>query len=398
MAHHSTRHKATPHWHISGSSRFGMDVPTPSFTPDAHTSLTETTRELGHKQYEISNHLGNVLSVITDQKLPVEVGSLIVSYSAVVVTATDYSPFGVGLYGRSWSGEYRYGFNGKEVDSEGMGGGSSTYDYGFRIYNAQLGKFLSVDPLTSSYPWYTPYQFAGNKPIQCIDLDGKEEDPKTGTFNQLTDLFYASFVAAWNSSFLVKDPNDDSKTKVVEYGGVIVKVMTKDDLGVVIYEEYRIINSGEGKSGSYKPDYKNNLTPEMEVVGDFHTHPYSPKEVRQTKKLFPNFDGLGVPFSSGDFLSYGLELDKVGQGDIHFVVAGDVVYGLEITDVEKAKRIMTNDQFLMDVDHMDDEMPVEGDFGELSFQNLEKLIESMGGESEVGFKLHKIELNTKTDE
>jgi hypothetical protein len=56
-----------------------------------------------------------------------------------------------------------------------MGGGGSTYDYGFRIYNAQLGKFLSMDPLTASYPWYTPYQFAGNKPIWAIDLDGLEE-------------------------------------------------------------------------------------------------------------------------------------------------------------------------------------------------------------------------------
>ena len=34
---------------------------------------------------------------------------------------------------------------------------------------------MSVDPLTSSYPWYTPYQFAGNKPIAAIDLDGLEE-------------------------------------------------------------------------------------------------------------------------------------------------------------------------------------------------------------------------------
>ncbi len=76
-----------------------------------------------------------------------------------------------------WDKEYRYGFNGKEIDkgSEGMGGGCSTYDYGFRIYNPSLGKFLSVDPLTASYPWYTPYQFAGNKPINCIDLDGLEE-------------------------------------------------------------------------------------------------------------------------------------------------------------------------------------------------------------------------------
>jgi hypothetical protein len=60
-----------------------------------------------------------------------------------------------------------------------MGGGGSTYDYGFRIYNPQLGRFLSVDPLTRSYPFYTPYQFAGNKPIQFIDLDGLEEaEPK----------------------------------------------------------------------------------------------------------------------------------------------------------------------------------------------------------------------------
>jgi hypothetical protein len=38
-----------------------------------------------------------------------------------------------------------------------------------------LGRFLSVDPITGGYPWYTPYQFAGNKPIQYIDLDGAEE-------------------------------------------------------------------------------------------------------------------------------------------------------------------------------------------------------------------------------
>jgi hypothetical protein len=33
---------------------------------------------------------------------------------------------------------------------------------------------LSVDPLAPSYPWYTPYQFAGNGPIANVDLDGLE--------------------------------------------------------------------------------------------------------------------------------------------------------------------------------------------------------------------------------
>ncbi|MCB9059862.1 MAG: hypothetical protein H6627_14950 [Calditrichae bacterium] len=69
---------------------------------------------------------------------------------------------------------YRYGFNGKEKDNE-INGQGNQYDYGFRIYNPRIGRFLSVDPLTGSYPWYTPYQFAGNTPIQAIDLDGLEE-------------------------------------------------------------------------------------------------------------------------------------------------------------------------------------------------------------------------------
>ena len=78
--------------------------------------------------------------------------------------------------GRSYqsSNSYRYCFNGKEKDVDGMASGGSTYDYGFRIYNPALGKFLSVDPLTSSYPWLTPYQFASNRPIDGIDLDGLE--------------------------------------------------------------------------------------------------------------------------------------------------------------------------------------------------------------------------------
>jgi RHS repeat-associated protein len=71
------------------------------------------------------------------------------------------------------SGSYRYGFNGKENDNEVSGMGNQ-YDYGFRIYNPRIGRFLSVDPLFQSYPWFTPYQFSGNDPIRNIDIDGLE--------------------------------------------------------------------------------------------------------------------------------------------------------------------------------------------------------------------------------
>lgn len=71
------------------------------------------------------------------------------------------------------TGNYRYGFNGKELDNEIKGDGAQ-YDYGFRIYDPRVGKFLSKDPLFKTYPWFTPYQFAGNSPIWAIDLDGLE--------------------------------------------------------------------------------------------------------------------------------------------------------------------------------------------------------------------------------
>jgi RHS repeat-associated protein len=85
--------------------------------------------------------------------------------------------------GRSYSAAtgYRYGFNGKENDNEVRGDGNEQ-DYGMRVYDTRLGRFLSADPLTKHYPWYTPYQFAGNKPIWATDIDGLEENtPSTYT-------------------------------------------------------------------------------------------------------------------------------------------------------------------------------------------------------------------------
>ncbi|QJB36316.1 hypothetical protein HF329_31980 [Chitinophaga oryzae] len=73
-------------------------------------------------------------------------------------------------------GGYRYGFNGKENDNEIKGEGNQQ-DYGFRIYDPRIAKFLSVDPITKQYPELTPYQFASNRPIDGIDQDGLEYAP-----------------------------------------------------------------------------------------------------------------------------------------------------------------------------------------------------------------------------
>ena len=133
--------------------------------------LAENKDFEGKKNYELANHLGNVLAVISDRKKGMGNTSGNYAYfDAVTISATDYYPFGMAMPGRSFNTEgYRFGFNGKENDSEW-----AKQDYGMRISDPRIGRFLSIDPLAIKYPMLTPYQFASNTPIMAIDLDGLE--------------------------------------------------------------------------------------------------------------------------------------------------------------------------------------------------------------------------------
>ena len=128
----------------------------------------------GYNRLELSNHLGNVMVTVSDKRLGQDTDNDDKAdfYFADVTSATDYYPFGKEMPGRQFSpNSYRFSFNGKEDDTEW---GNGLQDYGFRIYSKDLGKFLSVDPLSKDFAYLTPYQFASNTPIMAIDLDGLE--------------------------------------------------------------------------------------------------------------------------------------------------------------------------------------------------------------------------------
>jgi RHS repeat-associated protein len=142
-------------------------------------------RTRGKRRYELSNHLGNVQVVVSDRKVPIpEATNTTISYfTADIVSATDYYAFGMVMPDRSFNAAgYRFGFNGKETDNEVKGTGNQQ-DYGMRIYDPRIGRFLSTDPLTEVYPELTPYQFASNTPIESIDLDGLERYSVNGSIS-----------------------------------------------------------------------------------------------------------------------------------------------------------------------------------------------------------------------
>jgi RHS repeat-associated protein len=127
----------------------------------------------GMKKYELTNHLGNVLSVITDRRLYEKGDDGSQYYVPDVVSATDYYPFGWAMPGRTYTAaSYKYGFNGKENDNEVKGEGNQQ-DYGMRIYDPRLGRFLSVDPISNKYSFLTPYCYAANNPIRFLDHEGE---------------------------------------------------------------------------------------------------------------------------------------------------------------------------------------------------------------------------------
>jgi len=57
-------------------------------------------------------------------------------------------------------------------DDELKGSGNS-YDFGARIYDPRTGRFLSLDPRMSSFPFMSAYCFAANSPLRFIDVDGE---------------------------------------------------------------------------------------------------------------------------------------------------------------------------------------------------------------------------------
>lgn len=173
------------------------------YTVTSQTSLTTATVNTqtaqlirGEARFELANHLGNVLAVISDRRISfdnVVVDGVTDYYEADVASAQDYYPFGMEMLDRTYSnaafsGDYRYTFQGQEGDDEWNGDGNS-YAFKYRIHDPRIGRFLSIDPLAPNYAWNSPYAFSENRVIDGSDLEGAEfkaegkiYDLKTGRF------------------------------------------------------------------------------------------------------------------------------------------------------------------------------------------------------------------------
>ncbi|MDD3740325.1 MAG: hypothetical protein PHH30_03715 [Bacteroidales bacterium] len=135
----------------------------------------------GFKHFELTNHLGNVMAVVSDKRTPIITGSEITGYTPELLIAKDYYPFGMEMSGRYIGAgnedpmnEYRFGFQGQEKDDEWTGQTGSHLNYKYRMYDSRIARFFAIDPLAAKYPYNSTYAFSENRVIDCVELEGLE--------------------------------------------------------------------------------------------------------------------------------------------------------------------------------------------------------------------------------
>ena len=111
--------------------------------------------------YYLQDHLGD--------------NRVVVNANGTVEQVNHYYPFG-GLFGENIGDDKQpYKYNGKELDRMY---GLDWYDYGARHYDAALGRWMCMDPLTEKYYDVSPYVYCHNNSVNRMDPDGKADIKK----------------------------------------------------------------------------------------------------------------------------------------------------------------------------------------------------------------------------
>jgi hypothetical protein len=163
---------------LYGSSRVGVDSrrDTLYMAGNYHPAWMDSGkfyRALGLKNYELSNHLGNVLVTVSDKPIHKEISGNIY-FEAEITTINDYYPFGSSLNTRSFStgSGFRFGFNTQEKDKE-IYNNYETYTATFWEYDGRLGRRWNVDPVVIYQE--SVFSCFSNNPIYFVDVLGNKK-------------------------------------------------------------------------------------------------------------------------------------------------------------------------------------------------------------------------------
>ena len=215
--------------------------------------------------YQYKDHLGNVR--LSYKRTP--------GGDLAVVDSNDYYPFGMSFVRNEEENSvfgtgslYNYKYNGKELQETGM------YDYGWRQYMPDIGRWNGMDQLSEKYNSASPYNYVLNNPISFIDPDGRDIKPTddgwsfTGTDMKLLTKYLrgGNSVTAMSSSLAASALQDNYENSGINsfwstfssgssHGGGGWGTVSVQGGHAVVTTGSPILGNSTGNAGTYSGKY-----------------------------------------------------------------------------------------------------------------------------------------------
>ena len=209
-----------------------------------------TIDQPGYVYIYLSNEEATPVDVFFDQ-LKVDITK------SPVVQQDDYYPFGLTFnsYSRENSVKQDYLFNGKELQDEL---GLNWEDYGARMYDPAIARWMAIDPLCEKYNSHSPFHFSGNNPVRFVDVNGMNYDEyqfdADGKYKGKIEKegeHYGTIEGkngGEKTTFKFADPENDPKS--IE-SGEITNVVKVEDKAIANVLEESGVNDKENQDSKY---------------------------------------------------------------------------------------------------------------------------------------------------
>jgi RHS repeat-associated protein len=199
----------------------------------AHEALSASIaiQEPGYVYIYLSNENPTIVEVFFDD-FKVE------HIKSPVIQMDDYYPFGLTFnsYSRENNVEQKYTYNSKEEQDElGLG----WLDFGRRMYQPDIGRFMVHDRFTEKFFMLSPYQFAANNPLSFIDINGDSIVNITRSGQNIAIENSPSEEGGKNFTNTITLESDVSMDDVSDYSAGIV-----NDAMIAIGDNLIVISSG----------------------------------------------------------------------------------------------------------------------------------------------------------